>query len=184
MVSYLHPRWEAYRDSVVRNAIVLPPGMAGAVVAGFYSVAAPPFPVRFFDDPSTALLWLGADPRVLAQLDAAQRELGGADPFLFRLRALLDARLSGATPAGAARGLGLSPRSLQRRLQEAGSTFTGELNAARVRKAQRLLAGSDLKVTGIALEVGCASSQHFSHLFRRLTGETPRAWRASRRSAN
>ena len=184
VLSHLLPRWESYREVIQRCAIVLPPGMAGAVVAGFFSMAAPPFPLRFFADPVAALEWLGSDAGVLPKIDAAQHAVGGADPFLFRLRAHLDHRLAAATPQRAARELGVSARSLQRRLQDANTTFTAELNAARVRKAQRLLAGSGLKVTGIALEVGCASSQHFSQLFRKLTGETPSAWRTTHRAAN
>jgi AraC-like DNA-binding protein len=184
VLSHLLPRWEQYQGVIERCAIVLPPGMAGAVVAGFFSLASPPFPVRFFADPVAALEWLGSSAAVMAEIDSAQHAVGGADPFLFRLRAHLDDRLAAATPRGAAKELGVSGRSLQRRLQDANTTFTNELNAARVRKAQRLLAGSDIKVTGIALEVGCASSQHFSQLFRKLTGETPSAWRTTHRSAN
>ena len=44
-----------------------------------------------------------------------------------------------------------------------------------------LLLESDAKLTSVAVEVGCASLQHFSSLFRKLTGESPSAWRARHR---
>jgi len=103
--------------------------------------------------------------------------------LLFRLRAHLDEGLHGASIERAARELGLSTRSLQRRLRESGATFKSELDAARIRRAERLLSEPEAKITAVAHEVGCASSQSFSALFKRLTGETPSEWRASRASA-
>jgi len=41
-----------------------------------------------------------------------------------------------------------------------------------------LLADTDHKITSIAFEVGCASLQHFSTLFRKATGVAPSEWRA------
>jgi len=67
------------------------------------------------------------------------------------------------------------------RLHAAGTTFRHELNSARVRAAQTLLATSHTKLEVIAAEIGCASVQHFSTLFRRETGEAPSAWRARHR---
>ncbi len=34
-----------------------------------------------------------------------------------------------------------------------------------------------MKLTAVAVEVGCASLQHFSSLFRKLVGESPSTWR-------
>jgi len=97
------------------------------------------------------------------------------------LRSWLDAHLANPVIADAATALALSERSLQRKLQEHDATFQEEVAEARVRAAKRLLTGGTSSLTAIALEVGCASPQHFSALFRRLTGESPSAWRASRR---
>jgi hypothetical protein len=49
------------------------------------------------------------------------------------------------------------------------------------RRLSRRLASTELKITAVALEVGCASSQHLSALFRKMTGQSPRAWRATHR---
>lgn len=50
----------------------------------------------------------------------------------------------------------------------------------RVERAKKLLAGEQHSITEIALEVGCSSHSHFSTVFRRVTGETPKTYRASR----
>lgn len=50
----------------------------------------------------------------------------------------------------------------------------------RIERAAELLAGTDLPVTAIALELGFSSSSHFARVFREVTGRTPRAYRADR----
>jgi len=68
-------------------------------------------------------------------------------------------------------------RTLQRRLAEAGTRFATELGRARVAKAQHLMRTTDLKLSAIALDIGCATQSSFSDLFRRITGRTPSEWR-------
>ena len=48
----------------------------------------------------------------------------------------------------------------------------------RVDRAKVLLRQSDLPITEIADRVGCSSHSHFSVLFNRVTGLTPRQFRA------
>jgi AraC-like DNA-binding protein len=102
----------------------------------------------------------------------------GVDPLVGELRSWIEARLGAAALPAAARALRLSPRSLQRKLAESSTTFQRELDAARVRVAQRLLVSKDATLTEIAYDVGCASPQHFSALFRRVVGEAPSRWRS------
>jgi AraC-like DNA-binding protein len=161
---------------VERLALVRPSGMSGAVVAGAFEVLPKPFPVAVFDDPAAACAWLEVEGAALAA--ALYAEVIGTPRLLPALRAFLDRHLSGVTIEEAARALALSPRSLQRRLAEAGTTFSEELADARVRAARRLLADGDAPLTAIAYDVGCASLQHFSALFRRRTQESPSAFRA------
>jgi AraC family transcriptional regulator len=47
----------------------------------------------------------------------------------------------------------------------------------RMEAAKKLLATSDLGITGIALEVGFSSHAHFSTAFKRIVGQTPVAYR-------
>ena len=48
----------------------------------------------------------------------------------------------------------------------------------RVDRAKKLLRDSDLPITEIAARIGCSTHSHFSVLFRRVTGYTPRQFRS------
>jgi AraC family transcriptional regulator len=49
----------------------------------------------------------------------------------------------------------------------------------RVERARDLLHNSDLPLAEIAEMIGCASQSHFSVVFHRVTGLTPRQFRTS-----
>lgn len=180
--AYVAANTTRLREQVEKLAIVRPPGVAGATVAGFFHVAEPPYPTFIAADAKEALSWLGErDDGFLPALEVALADATGAPALLVALRRLLDAQPGKVALEDAARALGLSPRSLQRRLRDAGSTYQNEIARSQVRAAQRLLRESDASLTAIAFEVGCATPQHFSALFRRIAGETPSAWRARHR---
>lgn len=178
MAEEMRTRHEALARTVVRQAIVKPHGFPGAVVAGYRAVFTFPFPVELFDDRVRALGWLGRDDA--APLVAEAEALLGGDDLIVALRALL-ATASALKIGEAARRLGVSERSLQRRLLDSSSSYRAEVLAARVATARRLLVDTDEKLTAVALEVGCATPQSFSAMFRRATGETPSAYRARHR---
>src|SRR5690606_18166337 len=50
----------------------------------------------------------------------------------------------------------------------------------RIERAQGLMLSTDAPLSQIALDCGLADQAHFSRLFRRIVGETPRAWRRAR----
>lgn len=185
LVKYMMPRISGFSQTVKRQALVRPEGMAGAVVGGFYSLVSSSYPTRAFADPLEALSWLGrpeSESRSLMnELNDLVTQLMGQSPLLSELHRVLRTRLVDASLADVARELGMSERTLQRRLREAGTSFQSELNTVQVRTAQALLLESDAKLTAVAVEVGCASLQHFSSLFRKMTGESPSAWRARHR---
>ncbi len=176
LAGYLKTHWETFRTRVTRVALVRPPGLLGATVAGFYQVAGAPYPVRVFDELRDATTWLRA-PELATTLDAAVAEASDISPVVVELRRWLDAHLTDASLARAAKAMRRAPRSLQRDLEVAGSTFQRELDAARIRLAKRLLADTTSPLTEIGYDVGCASPQHFSTLFRRVAGMTPSAFR-------
>lgn len=183
LAGYVREQHARLATQVTRLALVRPGGFAGASVAGFYEVLAPPYPVEVFDDARGALSWLdaGADHAWLDELEQAHRELTSVSPLIASLRAVIVDRLLEVDIGAAARALGLSARTLQRRLMEDGTTFQQELAAARIREAQRRMRDSDAPLTEIAHDVGFTSIQHFSTQFRRAVGLTPSEWRASGR---
>jgi AraC-like DNA-binding protein len=75
----------------------------------------------------------------------------------------------------------MSERTLLRRFRETlECTPIERVMRARVRHARELLRrGEDLKLAEVAARCGFADAGHFSRQFRRLTGCTPRAYRAA-----
>jgi AraC-like DNA-binding protein len=108
----------------------------------------------------------------------------GARGLAARLRSHLSAcgdTLPRAAEAAAA--LGLSERSLRRRLQDEGSSYRAVLDDTRLRKAERLLRDDRLPVEAIAQQLGYGEAAAFIHAFRRWTGSTPAAFRRGMTSA-
>jgi transcriptional regulator GlxA family with amidase domain len=53
----------------------------------------------------------------------------------------------------------------------------------RVERAQGLMLSTEASLSDIALDCGLADQSHLTRLFRRIVGESPRAWRRARLSA-
>ena len=151
---------------------------AGATVAGFYSVVAPPYPSRLCDTIEEAEAWLEV-PTVAHVLQVHEASAAGR-PITSALGRALDREPTLGIDEAASE-LGLTGRTLQRRLSGEETTFVAEARKAKVRRAKHLLATTDDKVGDIARAVGSASVQHFTELFREETGTTPAAWRSSHR---
>lgn len=72
----------------------------------------------------------------------------------------------------------LSPRHLVRAFHaETGRTVGDHVQRVRLERAQHMLAASTLPIAEIARQIGFSSPAAFSTAFRRLCGETPRAYR-------
>ena len=157
--------------------------LGGATVAGAFEVLPRPYSVATFDNPRAAFEWAAPAHRDDGPglLDRRYAEATGTPLLLGELRAYLEGHLTSAEVAGAATALAMSPRTLQRKLAEAQTTFKRELADARIRVAKRKLVETDAPLTAIAFDVGCASLQHFSALFRRTVRESPSAFRARAR---
>lgn len=78
-----------------------------------------------------------------------------------------------------AAALRMSPRTLQRRLEQEQTRFTAVVDRARLEAAQRLLADPALTLAEIAFRVGFADLATFSRAFKRWTGKPPGQWRRS-----
>jgi AraC-like DNA-binding protein len=81
-----------------------------------------------------------------------------------------------------AHAIGTSVRTLQRRLGDAGTSYTQVLARARFRTAAHLLSSSDATVLDVALDVGYSDPAHFARAFQRWTGCSPSAYRQANRN--
>jgi AraC-like DNA-binding protein len=77
-----------------------------------------------------------------------------------------------------ARELGLSTRSLYRRLSAENASFQGLLDDVRASVAIQFLSSSRLPVEEIAHRVGFSDQSNFRKAFRRWTGKSPRSFRS------
>jgi AraC-like DNA-binding protein len=71
----------------------------------------------------------------------------------------------------------LSPRSLQRRLAEQGSSFQHLLDSTRQQLAEAYLRDPHLELAEIALLLGYSEQSAFARAFRQWTGLAPAQWR-------
>ncbi len=82
-----------------------------------------------------------------------------------------------------ARQLGMSSRTLERRLGSEGLTFGGILSELRCDLAKRYLREEDLPISKIAWLLGYEDISGFAHAFKRWTGKTPSEARAQEKVA-
>lgn len=73
--------------------------------------------------------------------------------------------------------LGMSVRTLQRQLAQAGTTYAAQVKRARFAAAASLLEKTDARVLTVALDLGYSDQAHFTRAFRRWSGDTPHAFR-------
>ncbi|MFY0563518.1 hypothetical protein ACN28E_06700 [Archangium lansingense] len=136
LVKYMMPRIPGFSQTVKRQALVRPEGMAGAVVGGFYSLVSSGYPTRAFADPLEALAWLGRPENearaLMNELNDLVMQLMGQSPLLGELHRVLRYRLVDANLADIARELGMPERTLQRRLREAGTARRPETSKVRL----------------------------------------------------
>jgi AraC-like DNA-binding protein len=77
----------------------------------------------------------------------------------------------------AAEVAGLTPRTLQRRLADAGTSYSDLVSTGRLRAAKRWLVESTMPVAEIAARLGYREATNFARAFRRQTGVSPSAYR-------
>ena len=183
---YVRRRLPEWAGTIRRQAVIVPSGVVGVMLAGLVPLLGMRHSIRFFSDTGSALDWIERDDasRVFADMERAADEARGHSPLLRALREHLEGALADATLESAARVLGRSPRALQRELRRLGTRFVAELTRARVRSACALLEHSDETVEQISRRVGCSSASQLSAIFRQELGETPARHRARRRAAS
>jgi AraC-like DNA-binding protein len=85
------------------------------------------------------------------------------------------------TLAAVARRQGVSPRYLQRLLEQSGMSFTARVNELRLQRAFALLSKAHSRgrpISDIAGQAGFSDISHFNRLFRSRFGDTPSGIRA------
>jgi AraC-like DNA-binding protein len=104
------------------------------------------------------------------------------DPLADVQQVLLEAMPRGRVDLEYVAGkLGVSARTLQRRLADTGTRWSELLEEARRELAARLLVDPSLSVDDVAVLLGYAEASAFHRAFRRWTGQTPGAFRRQRR---
>ena len=131
---------------------------------------------------------VNADPylnRLLVKYCEEMRSRQNSDGGAFRIA--VENAVAPLLPHGRAHAdevanrLGLSRRTLSRRLASDGLTFEGILSALRADLAKRYLQDEALAISQIAWLVGYEDVSAFSHAFKRWTGKAPREARAEER---
>lgn len=130
-----------------------------------------------------------AEPLLCEVLDRHLQDLTDrlpeAEHFLERVRRCLASELQHGEPAleRVAERLHMSPRTLQRRLQQEGHTLNEVLCSLRADLAVRYLSEQRESISEIAFLLGFSEVSTFHRAFKRWTGVTPAAYRRSGKSS-
>ncbi|MEH6636600.1 MAG: helix-turn-helix domain-containing protein [Halioglobus sp.] len=110
---------------------------------------------------------------------------GGKNDFEFagKLRAILRSYLPDGYPSAsfAAELMGISERSLARRLSAKDLTYGNVVDDLRFTMAKELLQNSDQQIGEVALSVGFQDQSNFNRMFRRMGGTSPKQFRKAMR---
>jgi AraC-like DNA-binding protein len=119
-------------------------------------------------------------PQFEEQLQQRQTQ----DSFAALVRGAVQEKLTGHRPAieDVARSLHMSSRTLQRKLQEAGSSYQRVLDEARHQLACYYLSHSVLELNEAAYLLGYEDANSFVRAFRAWEGMPPALWREAHRA--
>jgi AraC-like DNA-binding protein len=146
----------------------------------------------FFGESDAALVYrneelartvIQADETLVSYLDRfaddVLKHLTDRGSFTERVRRAIWTELSSGQPSlrRTAENMGVSTRSLQRKLRDEGTTFADLLDEFRKKMALRLLADEGLAIYEIAFLLGYSEPSTFFRAFRRWEGTSPQAYR-------
>lgn len=106
-------------------------------------------------------------------------QLGEEESLEYRVRIDVGQALSDGIPtiSDTARRLGMSSRTLQRRLSSTGHTYQQLIDEARRQLAEKLLRQTEYSVQEVAFLTGFSEQSAFTRAFKRWAGQTPRSFR-------
>ena len=118
------------------------------------------------------------------QFEEELKQCNGQDSFNELVRGAIQESLTGHRPSieEVARRLHMSSRTLQRRLQDTGSSFQRVLDEARHRMARHFLSNSVLELNEAAYLLGYEDANSFVRAFRTWEGMPPGHWRETHRA--
>jgi AraC-like DNA-binding protein len=136
-----------------------------------------------YDDQTLDQPFQGADPALLAliraQADGLLRAQNSSDSLAAAVRAALSNHgFGGVSCEDVAHGLGITARTLQRRLSQSGMPFRRLLEAVRMDEALFLLTQGNMPLQDIAERLGYAEPSSFWHAVKSCWGATPRELRS------
>ena len=119
------------------------------------------------------------------QFEKELKQCNDKDNFTMLVRRAIQERLAGHRPAieDVARSLHISSRTLQRRLQDAGSSYQHVLDEARHQMARYYLGNSVLELSEAAYLLGYEDAKSFVRAFRTWEGIPPGLWRETHRAS-
>jgi AraC-like DNA-binding protein len=139
-----------------------------------------------FDASLLALPVAEADPALCAVLERHAEELLARSPrragLAGEVRRILSGALRGGDPGleAVARRLGMSARTLQRKLKEEGTSHQELLEEMRRELSERYLREPRMAICEVAYLLGFSEPSAFHRAFRRWTGTTPARFRQTR----
>lgn len=163
------------------------------------SGAAPDAHRRYFDAPVRSdcpqnalvlrtadldLPFAGHNPELLAMLDPsltdALCEIEAQSSLSEQVKILIKRRIASGKPGigDVARELGMSERTLQRRITEQGASFRGLVDDARQELGRHMLSEEQNSIDEIAFLLGFQDTSSFYRAFRAREGVTPAQWRS------
>jgi AraC-like DNA-binding protein len=112
------------------------------------------------------------------------KQENGDENFVERIRIAIQQKLTGRRPnvEDIADALHISSRTLQRRLQDQGSSFQRVLEEARHQLARHYLNNSVLELNEAAYLLGYQDGNSFVRAFRNWEGVPPSRWREQQRA--
>ncbi|MGK5010740.1 AraC family transcriptional regulator ligand-binding domain-containing protein [Janthinobacterium sp. MDB2-8] len=167
-------RHAAHRDEYVRVLGSLPAFNAPANTATFDAQLLD-WPVPNADVSLYPVLCQHAE-QLLAQRQSAAESGGGIEAQV-HAAIVAGLRQGSARLATVAATLAVTPRTLQRKLADAGTSFQALLDQARYGLARDYLREPDLSLVDIAFLLGYQEQSAFNHAFRVWAGTNPGAWR-------
>ena len=165
-------RHAAHRDEYVRVLGSLPAFNAPANTATFDAQLLD-WPVPNADVSLYPVLCQHAE-QLLAQ---RQAEAGGGIGAQVQATIVAGLRHGPARLADVAAALAVTPRTLQRKLADAGTSYQALLDQARYGMARDYLRQPGLSLVDIAFLLGYQEQSAFNHAFRTWAGTNPGAWR-------